>query len=57
MQSLTSERRPKENVEGFKRGILDIPFAPTYTMNKVLPARDNGAVRYLDFGNIPLLKK
>lgn len=46
-------------VEGFKRGILDIPFAPSrHTMNKVLPARDIfGAVRYLDFGNIPFTQE
>ncbi|HEY8364808.1 MAG TPA: methylaspartate mutase subunit E [Haloplasmataceae bacterium] len=43
-------------VEAFKRGILDIPFAPSrYNANKILPARDPyGAVRYLDFGNVPL---
>ncbi|ERJ13852.1 methylaspartate mutase subunit E [Haloplasma contractile] len=42
-------------VEAFKRGILDIPFAPSiHTANKLLPARDHyGAVRYLDCGNIP----
>ncbi len=43
-------------VEAFKRGILDIPFAPSrHNANKVLPARDSyGAVRYLEFGNVPL---
>lgn len=43
-------------VEAFKRGILDIPFAPSrHNANKILPARDAyGAVRYLDFGNVPL---
>lgn len=42
-------------VEAFKRGILDIPFAPSqYNLGNMLPARDNdGCVRYLDFGNIP----
>ena len=42
-------------VEAFKSGILDIPFAPSdFNAGKMLPARDNlGAVRYLDFGNIP----
>ncbi len=42
-------------IEAFKQGILDIPFAPSaYNAGKMLPARDNnGAVRYLDFGNIP----
>ncbi|MDF2698797.1 MAG: glmE [Haloplasmataceae bacterium] len=43
-------------IEAFKRGILDVPFAPSiHTANKILPARDNyGAVRYLDAGNVPL---
>lgn len=43
-------------VEAFKRGILDIPFAPSrHNANKILPARDQyGAVRYLDFGNVPI---
>jgi methylaspartate mutase epsilon subunit len=42
-------------VEAFKRGILDIPFAPSvHTNNLILPARDcYGAVRYLDYGNVP----
>ncbi len=46
-------------VEAFKRGILDIPFAPSrHTANKILPARDSyGAVRYLDIGNVPLSKE
>lgn len=46
-------------VEAFKRGILDIPFAPSVrTANKILPARDSyGAVRYLDTGNVPLNKE
>lgn len=45
-------------IEGFKRGILDIPFAPSiYNANKILPARDNyGAIRYLEHGNVPLSK-
>lgn len=43
-------------VESFKRGILDIPFAPSmHNASKMLPARDvYGAVRYLDPGNVPL---
>jgi methylaspartate mutase epsilon subunit len=43
-------------VEAFKRGILDIPFAPSrHNANIILPARDSyGAVRYLDVGNVPL---
>ncbi|WP_423364534.1 methylaspartate mutase subunit E [Mycoplasma sp. P36-A1] len=42
-------------IEGFKKGILDVPFAPSvYNAGKILPARDNeGCVRYLDFGNLP----
>jgi len=42
-------------VEGFKMGIIDIPFAPSkYNFGKMMPARDNeGAVRYLKFGNVP----
>lgn len=36
-------------------GILDIPFPTTqYAANRLLPARDSeGAVRYLDHGNLP----
>jgi len=36
--------------------VLDIPFAPSiYNAGKMMPARDNdGAIRYLDFGNVPL---
>ena len=46
-------------VEAFKSGILDIPFAPSkFNLGKMLPARDNyGAVRYLDFGNIPFTEE
>jgi methylaspartate mutase epsilon subunit len=46
-------------VKAFEMGILDIPFAPSkYNQGKILPARDNyGAVRYLDFGNIPADKE
>lgn len=42
-------------VEAFKMGVIDIPFAPSkYNLGKMMPARDNnGAVRYLDCGNIP----
>ncbi|MCT4606449.1 MAG: methylaspartate mutase subunit E [Marinisporobacter sp.] len=45
-------------VEAFKGGVLDIPFAPSkFNTGKMLPARDNsGAVRYLEFGNIPMSK-
>ena len=42
-------------VEAFKAGIMDIPFAPSvHNAGKILTARDaNGAVRILEFGNIP----
>lgn len=42
-------------VRAFEAGILDVPFAPSIqNKGKMLPARDNtGAVRYLNFGNIP----
>lgn len=42
-------------VKAFAAGVLDIPFAPSkFNAGKMMPARDNnGAVRYLEFGNIP----
>jgi methylaspartate mutase epsilon subunit len=42
-------------VKGINMGIIDIPFAPSkYNNGKMMPARDNnGAVRYLKFGNVP----
>ncbi|ERI95324.1 methylaspartate mutase, E subunit [Clostridiales bacterium oral taxon 876 str. F0540] len=42
-------------VKAFAAGVVDIPFAPSkYNAGKMMPARDNnGAVRYLEFGNIP----
>jgi len=42
-------------VKGFDMGIIDVPFAPSkYNGGKMMPARDNnGAVRYLKFGNVP----
>lgn len=42
-------------VRAFEAGVLDVPFAPSrYNMGKVLPARDDdGAIRFLDIGNIP----
>lgn len=45
-------------VKAFEVGVLDIPFAPSkYNAGKMLPARDNnGAVRYLEFGNVPFSK-
>jgi len=41
--------------KGFDIGVIDIPFAPSkYNAGKMMPARDNnGAVRYLKFGNVP----
>jgi methylaspartate mutase epsilon subunit len=46
-------------VKAFEMGIMDIPFAPSkFNAGKILPARDNnGAVRYLEFGNIPFTKE
>ncbi len=43
-------------IAAFEAGVLDIPFAPSkFNAGKVMPARDNqGAVRLLDTGNIPL---
>ncbi|WP_053956759.1 methylaspartate mutase subunit E [Inediibacterium massiliense] len=43
-------------VKAFQTGVMDIPFAPSnYNAGKILPARDNnGAVRFLEFGNIPM---
>lgn len=40
----------------FQAGALDVPFAPSrVSLGKIMPARDNsGAVRFLDFGNLPL---
>lgn len=42
-------------VKAFEAGVVDIPFAPSkYNAGKMMPARDNnGAVRYLNFGNLP----
>lgn len=46
-------------VKAFETGVMDIPFAPSqFNAGKILPARDNnGAVRYLEFGNIPMNKE
>lgn len=40
--------------EGFRRGLLDVPFAPSvYNRNEVLTARDcEGAVRFLSCGRL-----
>lgn len=42
-------------VRGFQAGIIDVPFAPSrFNAGRLLPARDHfGAVRLLDFGNLP----
>lgn len=42
-------------IRGFEAGFIDVPFAPSkHNMGKALPARDNnGAVRFLDYGNLP----
>jgi len=41
-------------VEGFRRGLLDIPFSPSvYNRGAVMTARDtDGAVRFLSLGNL-----
>jgi methylaspartate mutase epsilon subunit len=46
-------------VRAFEAGVLDVPFAPSqYNQGKILPARDDhGAVRYLNFGNLPFNKE
>ncbi|MEG0377422.1 MAG: methylaspartate mutase subunit E [Eubacterium sp.] len=46
-------------IRAIKAGVVDIPFAPSrQNAGKMLPARDNeGAVRYLDLGNVPLNKE
>lgn len=46
-------------VKGLEMGIVDIPFAPSkFNFGKMMPARDNnGAVRYLKFGNVPFTKE
>lgn len=46
-------------IRGFQAGILDVPFAPSrHNPGRILPVRDNnGAVRLLDFGNLPFTKE
>jgi methylaspartate mutase epsilon subunit len=46
-------------VKGFQAGIIDVPFAPSkFNYGKMMPARDNnGAVRYLKFGNVPFTEE
>jgi methylaspartate mutase epsilon subunit len=45
----------KGTIRAFEAGIIDVPFAPSkYNLGRALPARDNnGAIRFLDFGNVP----
>jgi len=44
---------------GVESGALDVPFAPCrFNAGLMLPARDNnGAVRILNFGNLPFSKE
>lgn len=46
-------------VKAFATGVIDIPFAPSkYNAGKMMPARDNnGAVRYINFGNVPFTEE
>lgn len=46
-------------VKGFEAGIIDVPFAPSkFNAGIMMPARDNnGAVRYLNFGNLPFTEE
>ena len=47
------------SVKAFEMGVIDVPFAPSkYNAGKMMPARDNnGAVRYLKFGNLPFTQE
>ena len=46
-------------VKAFEQGVMDVPFAPSrFNAGKMMPARDNkGAIRYLEFGNVPFSKE
>ena len=46
-------------VKAFQTGAMDIPFAPSkFNAGAILPARDNnGAIRFLEFGNLPFTKE
>lgn len=46
-------------VRAFAAGIIDVPFAPSsFNAGRTMPARDNeGAVRFLAWGNLPLSKE
>ncbi len=43
------------SIRAFEAGVIDVPFAPSkFNAGKCLPSRDNnGAVRFLDTGNLP----
>lgn len=45
-------------VRAFEAGVIDVPFAPSkFNLGKALPARDDqGAVRFLDCGQLPFSK-
>ncbi|MCL2353838.1 MAG: methylaspartate mutase subunit E, partial [Defluviitaleaceae bacterium] len=45
-------------VRAFEAGVIDIPFAPSkFNADLAFPARDDdGAVRFLEFGNLPFNK-
>ena len=46
-------------VRGFQAGTIDVPWAPNMRVKgAVIPVRDaQGAVRYLEFGNLPFTKE
>jgi methylaspartate mutase epsilon subunit len=46
-------------VRGFQAGIIDVPWAPNrHVKGQVIPVRDaRGAVRYLEFGDLPFDKE
>lgn len=46
-------------VRAFESGVLDVPFAPSVrNIGLAMPVRDDrGALRFLDFGNLPIPEK
>lgn len=46
-------------VRAFAAGVIDVPFAPsTFNAGRTMPARDDeGAVRFLSWGNLPFTKE
>lgn len=56
VQELPYEDLAEKVVAAFECGFIDIPFSPsTQNAGRALPVRDDqGAVRFLEFGNIPL---